>query len=69
MGAAGNPMKCPQCGKVLDPARHGLLVCDGVVWGDKCRGYDWELLRPREFEEVKAWGPLICAAFGVAVTI
>jgi len=59
-------MKCPQCGKALDPAKHGDLVCDGEVWCDGCRGYDWELLRPRDFQELRAWSDLICQACGRA---
>jgi len=58
-------MKCPKCGKVLDPARHGDLVCDGQVWCDGCHYYEQELLRPREFKEIEAWSALICAAFGL----
>ncbi len=57
-------MKCPRCGKTLDPARHGELVCDGHVWCDGCHAYSWDLLRPRDFQEIEAWSGLICHAFG-----
>jgi len=58
-------MKCPKCGKALDPAKHGDLVCDGLVWCDGCHSYTLELICPREFEEIRAWNVLICQALGV----
>ena len=59
-------MNCPKCGKPLDPARHGDLVCDGQVWCDGCHAYARQLLQPREFSEIQAWGRRICEAFGYA---
>lgn len=58
------PMQCPKCGAILDLARHGYLVFDGQVWCDRCRSYDGELLRPRDFQEIKAWSRMICEGFG-----
>lgn len=59
-------MHCPGCAKVLDPAQHGDLVCDGQVWCGDCRRYPEELVRPRDFRELQQWGERICAAFGQA---
>ena len=55
---------CPDCGKILNPANHGQLVCDGEVYCDGCRLYDRRLLQPREFEDLKEWGRRVCEAFG-----
>jgi hypothetical protein len=63
-GTAGAILECPQCRVVLNPADHGNLVFDGRVWCDKCRAYDRELIRPREFKEMQSWSRLICTAFG-----
>jgi ribosomal protein S27AE len=57
-------LRCPGCGQGLDPAKHGDLICDGQVWCDRCHYYDAELLRPRDFQEIAAWGRFIAAAFG-----
>lgn len=57
-------MKCPQCGKRLDPVRHGSLVCDGEVFCDQCHLYDRRLLEPRSLEEIAAWSRSLCRAFG-----
>jgi len=59
-------MKCPQCEASLDLDRHGYLIFDGQVWCDRCRSYDGELLRPRDFQEIKAWSRMICENFGFA---
>ena len=55
---------CPDCGKSLDPANHGELVCDGEVYCDGCGLYDRRLSQTREFEEIQDWGRRICQAFG-----
>ncbi len=55
---------CPDCGKILDPANHGELVCDGQVYCDGCRLYDRRLLQPREFEEIQEWSRRIIQSFG-----
>lgn len=55
---------CPQCGKTLDPACHGNLVCDGEVFCEQCHRYDRRLLEPRPFEEIAQWNQRICQAFG-----
>ena len=55
---------CPDCGKELNPANHGALVCDGEVCCDGCNLYDRRLIKPREFEEIQGWGRRICQAFG-----
>ncbi|MDI6852689.1 MAG: hypothetical protein QME75_03650 [Deltaproteobacteria bacterium] len=55
---------CPDCGKILDPADHGRLVCDGRVYCDGCRLYDRRLLEPRAFRELQEWGRRLCEAFG-----
>lgn len=57
-------MKCPGCARVIDPARHGELTFDGLVWCEACRRYDPELIRPRDFEELRQWNARICAASG-----
>ena len=57
-------MQCPRCGKTLDPADHGDLVCDGEVFCDQCHRYDRQLLEPRPFEEIETWSRRICEAFG-----
>ncbi|MDP3181435.1 MAG: hypothetical protein Q8M54_01300 [Desulfobaccales bacterium] len=57
-------MNCPKCNRLVDPATHGDLIFDGQVWCAECRVYGWELTRPRDFQEIKAWGPLIWTAFG-----
>jgi hypothetical protein len=56
-------LTCPDCGKILNPANHGELVCDGRVYGDGCRLYDRRLLQPREFGEIQDWGRRVCEAF------
>lgn len=56
-------MNCPACGKVLDPAQHGDLVCDGQIWCDGCRGYDQRLLQTLSFPDLEAWSRRICRAF------
>jgi hypothetical protein len=58
-------LRCPGCGRELDPARHGDMVCDGEVWCAVCRFYDRRLLLPRPFAEIAGWMQEICAAFGV----
>jgi hypothetical protein len=57
-------MRCPECGKLLDLERHGYLVFDGLVWCDRCRTYDRELLWPREFQEIEAWARLMAENLG-----
>ncbi len=57
-------LACPECGKILDPAEHGKLVCDGQVYCDGCRLYDRRLLQPRDFKELQDWNRRICQAFG-----
>jgi hypothetical protein len=57
-------MECPRCGKPLDPACHGDLVCDGQVFCDQCHLYDRRLLEPRSFEEIAAWHQRLCQACG-----
>jgi hypothetical protein len=59
-----NLLTCPGCGKSLDPANHGELVCDGEVFCDGCRLYDRRLIQPREFQEIQDWNRRICEAFG-----
>lgn len=60
---------CPECGKTLNPADHGRLVCDGEVYCDGCRLYDRRLIQPREFEDLEEWGRRICQAFGREPTV
>ena len=60
-GKAG--VKCPTCGKKLDPRRHGDLVCDGEVFCSQCRLYDRRLLEGRTFEEISHWHERLCQAF------
>jgi hypothetical protein len=55
---------CPDCGKILNPANHSELVCDGEVYCDGCRLYDRRLLQPREFPEIQEWSRRIIQAFG-----
>lgn len=57
-------MKCPKCGKVIDPAQHAELVFDGQVWCSECRQYEPELVSPRSFAELEKWAEKICIAFG-----
>jgi hypothetical protein len=57
-------VNCPGCGKMLDPTRHGELVCDGEVYCEGCHRYARELLLPRPFEEIAAWNRSICEAWG-----
>lgn len=57
-------MKCPKCGKKLDPANHGGLVCDREVFCDRCHRYDRRLLESRPWEEITRWNRRICQAFG-----
>lgn len=57
-------MRCPECGRLLDLEQHGYLVFDGLVWCDRCRAYDRELLWPREFQEIEAWGQLLAENLG-----
>jgi len=56
-------MKCSRCGKKLNPARHGDLVCDGEVFCDQCHFYDRRLLEPRPLEEIATWSQRLCRAF------
>ena len=58
-------LECPKCGRVLDPERHGDLIFDGRVWCDRCHEYDRELIRPRDFQEIKAWSQLLCETLGL----
>lgn len=57
-------LSCPDCGKVLNPAHHSGLVCDGEVYCDACRLYDRRLLQVREFAEIQEWSRKLCEAFG-----
>jgi hypothetical protein len=57
-------VECPQCGKTLDPACHGDLVCDDQVFCDHCRHYDRRLLAPLPLEEITGWHRRLCHAFG-----
>jgi len=57
-------VKCPKCGKKLDPANHGGLVCDREVFCDRCHRYDRRLLESRPWEEITRWNRRICQAFG-----
>ncbi len=57
-------MECPKCGKTLDPAHHGGLVCDGEVFCEGCHGYDRRLLESLPWEEILRWNRRICQAFG-----
>ena len=57
-------MECPRCGKILDPACHGDLVCDGQVFCDRCHLYDRRLLAPLPLEEIAGWHRRLCQAFG-----
>jgi hypothetical protein len=59
-------MKCPQCGKILDPTRHGDLVFDGQLWCATCHRYDDRLMELRPFPELETWTGKICRAFGQA---
>jgi hypothetical protein len=57
-------VECPKCGKTLDPANHGGLVCDGEVFCEHCHRYDRRLLESRPWEEITQWNRRICQAFG-----
>jgi len=57
-------VKCPKCGKRLDPANHGGLVCDREVFCERCHRYDRRLLESRPWEEITRWNRRICQAFG-----
>ncbi len=57
-------MKCPQCGKTLDPTCHGDLVCDGQVFCDSCRRYDRRLLELLPLKDIAGWHRHLCQAFG-----
>ncbi|MDD3580269.1 MAG: hypothetical protein PHW74_04500 [Desulfobacca sp.] len=57
-------MKCPKCGKSIDPVQHGDLTFDDQVWCADCHQYDGELFRHRDFAELENWALKICAAFG-----
>src|SRR3974390_2548526 len=57
-------MECPRCGKILDPAGHGDLVCDGQFFCDHCHRYDRRLLEPRSFEDITLWHQRLCQACG-----
>jgi len=59
-------MNCPGCGIVLDPTRHGSLVCDGQVWCDRCQRYDGRLVELRPFPELETRAREICLAFNQA---
>jgi hypothetical protein len=59
-------VKCPRCGKTLDPACHGDLVCDGQVFCDQCHLYDRRLLEPLPLEEISEWLRRLCQACGWA---
>ena len=65
----GESLTCPGCGKELDPARHGELVCDGEVFCDQCRRYPRLLLEPRELQELEDWNRRICQAFGYEAAV
>ena len=56
-------MNCPHCGKPLDPAVHGDLVCDGQVFCGQCHRYDRRLLEPRSFEDITGWHRRLCQAW------
>ncbi len=56
-------MECPQCGKILDPACHGDLVCDGQVFCDVCHRYDRRLLETLPLPELTGWHRRLCHAF------
>lgn len=56
-------MNCPKCGKLLDLSNHGEVVFDGQVWCSACHGYDWELVRLRNFHEMLDWCRRICTHF------
>jgi len=64
-GVEPNGLSCPKCRKVLRPEGHAYLVFDELVWCDACHSYDRELIRPRDFAEIKAWGQLISRHFGL----
>jgi hypothetical protein len=57
-------MNCPGCGKALDPAHHGDLVCDGQVWCDGCHRYDDRLVASLSFPDLETWALRLCQAFG-----
>lgn len=57
-------MECPRCGKTLEPADHGALVCDGEVFCERCHRYDRRLLESLSWEEITQWNRRICQAFG-----
>jgi hypothetical protein len=57
-------MECSRCGKTLDPAGHGDLVCDGQVFCDRCHRYDRRLLEPRSFEVIIEWHQRLCRVSG-----
>ena len=57
-------MNCPNCGKTLDPACHGDLVCDGEVFCDQCHRYDRRLLDLQPLDDIAQWNRRICQAFG-----
>jgi hypothetical protein len=57
-------VECPRCGKILDPACHGDLVCDGQVFCDSCHRYDRRLLEPLSLEDITGWHRRLCHALG-----
>lgn len=56
-------MECFACGRRLDLADHGRVVCDGQVWCLDCRQYLPALTANRELAELQGWAAAICAAF------
>jgi hypothetical protein len=63
---SGCEMTCPQCGKLLNPQEHQDLVFDDQVYCSLCRAYDYELVRLRPGDDIRAWCRRICQAFGEA---
>jgi hypothetical protein len=57
-------MECSNCGKTLNPAGHGDLVCDGQVFCDRCHRYDRRLLEPGSLADLARWNQRLCQAFG-----
>jgi hypothetical protein len=57
-------LTCSDCGKRLDPANHGELICDGKVFCDGCKSYGRQLLEARPLEELEDWSRRLCHAFG-----
>ncbi|WP_449244378.1 hypothetical protein [Desulfobacca acetoxidans] len=59
-------MKCPKCGKSINPTQHADLIFDGQVWCSDCSNYDPRLIEKRDFTDLWEWSRKICQAFNQA---